>query len=484
MRESSLQRQGGGSNPIEGESGAHRPVSFSRWMPRLLHGLKAASVPVSHYYKYGQALAPKLAFTETNREMISILTDNGFLMLSEISLLVIGINVLLLLVLNFSYALLYQKFLTINQAIRNDYLSILAEKAVDIIFYYTLRPYPRFTFISPSVENIVGYKQSDFYRNPKLHLELTHEQDRQIISKAFSSEADTINKNYVRWQRSDSEFIYLEFHNTPIFSGDESIAIEGILRDITDRKFAEQEMIDSKKSKQLLLSYISHELKTPITYIVGYAEALQNNLFADDEERRNAIDLIFSKAVFLQNLVEDLFQLSKMESNQFSFEFMQTKAHTLCRDIAEKHKNDLAGTRIKYLCQIDDSLKDERLEILVDRKRIQQVFSNLFSNAIDHTPEDGMISLKCSLDDRKESVVFQVADSGSGIAEEDLPYIFKAFYRGKYTGEPAKSGSGLGLSLSRQIMQAHKGNIEARSAKGKGSSFTVTIPLYREEVQR
>ena len=100
-------------------------------------------------------------------------------------------------------------------------------------------------------------------------------------------------------------------------------------------------MIDSKKSKQLLLSYISHELKTPITYVVGYAEALQKNLFSDDSERENAIDLIYTKSVFLQNLVEDLFQLSKMESNQFSFEFMQTKVYALCRYIADKNLSDI-----------------------------------------------------------------------------------------------------------------------------------------------
>ena len=70
-------------------------------------------------------------------------------------------------------------------AIREDYLYTLAEKAVDIIFYYTIRPFPRFSFVSPSVENIIGYKQSDFYRNPKLYMELTHEEDRDIINQVF-----------------------------------------------------------------------------------------------------------------------------------------------------------------------------------------------------------------------------------------------------------------------------------------------------------
>lgn len=403
------------------------------------------------------------------------------ILISKITLIEIGSNVVLLLLLNFGFAFLYQKFLGINQTIREDYLFILAEKAVDIIFYYSLLPYPRFTFISPSVENIVGYKQEDFYKNQKLHIELTHEEDREVINRAFSPEANLVNKNFIRWQRSDSEYIYLEFHNTPIFEGEELIAIEGVLRDITDRKLVEQEMIDSKKSRQLLLSYISHELKTPITYIVGYAEALQKNLFSNDAERETAIDLISSKAVFLQNLVEDLFQLSKMESNQFSFEFMQTKVSALCRYIADKHRSDLSNTRIQYIFQIDDRLKDEQYEVLVDIKRIYQVFANLLNNAIKHTPENGSISFHCMLDDKKENVIMRFSDSGSGIPPEELPYIFKTFYRGKSTGSQSTQGSGLGLSLSRQIMLSHKGNIEAQSVKDKGSVFLVTIPLYMEE---
>ena len=406
--------------------------------------------------------------------------SNFLVLVSEMDPIVIGVNVILLLMMNFAFAFLYQKFLALNQSIREDYLYTLAEKAVDIVFYFTLRPHPRFTFISPSVESIVGYKQNDFYNNPKLFLELTHEEDREIISKAFSPEANLVNKNFIRCQRSDSEYIYLEFHNTPIFFGEELIAIEGVLRDITDRKLVEQEMIDSKKSKQLLLSYISHELKTPITYIVGYAEALQKNLFTNDKERENAIDLISAKAVFLQNLVEDLFHLSKMESNQFSFEFMQTKVYALFRYIADKHLSDISTTKIRYLYQIDESLKNEKYEVLVDINRIYQVFANLLNNAIIHTPDKGTISFYCMLDEKNENIIMKLADSGSGIPPEELPYIFKAFYRGKSRGEKAIQGSGLGLSLSRQIMLAHKGNIEAQSVKEKGSIFTVTIPLYKE----
>ncbi len=399
----------------------------------------------------------------------------------SLGFILIYLDVGLLLLLNFNFTYLHQKIWRINLAIREDYLYSLAEKAVDIIFYYTLHPFPRFSFVSPSVEAIVGYKQSDFYRNPKIYLELTHEEDRNLMEQAFSGEADLIRRGLIRWQRKDGEFIYLEFHNTPIFRSGRITAIEGILRDITDRKLVEKEMIDSKKSKQLLLSYISHELKTPITYIVGYAEALQNHLYLDEGDKANAIDLIATKALFLQRLVEDLFQLSKMEANQFSFEFTQTKVCDLYRFLEEKHRNDLMNTEIQYTSMMDERLRNEKYEVLVDLKRIQQVYGNLLHNAVNHTPPDGCISSQCILDEKREQIIWKMIDSGEGIAKEDLPYVFKAFYRGKGKGSQSREGSGLGLSLSAQIIQAHKGTIEVESGKGKGSTFIFMIPLYLQE---
>lgn len=390
-------------------------------------------------------------------------------------------SIFLLLVLNFTFTVLYLLNERLNRDIQENYLHDLAEHAVDIVFYYTLKPYPRFTFISPSVETIVGYKQTDYYKNPMLHIELTHEEDRDIIRKAFSVEAVSVNKNFIRWQRKDGEFIYLEFHNTTIFSGITPIAVEGILRDITDRKRVEQEMLDSKKSRQTLLSYISHELKTPITYIVGYTEALQKNLFDKEEDKKNAIDLIAQKAIFLQKLVEDLFQLSKMESNQFSFAFMQTKVYQLFLILDGKYSKDVINRNIGYKSSIDPELMDERYEVLVDIKRIEQVFFNILHNAIKHTPESGSITFRCIIDEKKEKIIFMISDSGSGIPKHELPYIFNMFYKGRSMGEKTSEGSGLGLSLSRQIIEAHKGEIEAVSNKDKGTTLRFSIPLYTLE---
>lgn len=389
------------------------------------------------------------------------------------------LSVCVLLILNFTFTFVYHTSIRQQQFLRENYLQVLAEKSVDIIFYYVVYPHPRFAFISPSIENMLGYKRADFYDNPTIHLELTHEEDRDLMSKVFSSQAVSVTKDVVRWQKKDGDYIYLEFHNTPIFNGNKLIAIEGIFRDVTDKKIVEQEMIDSKRSRQLLLSYISHELKTPVTYIVGYAEALQKNLFENDEERENSANLILAKALFLQKLIEDLFQLSKMESNQFSFEFMQVKVYDLFSELHKTYRSDVINAKMNYIAHIDEALKDERYEVLADVKRIEQVHANIIHNAIKYSPENSTISYSCNLDEKKDRIIFSIHDNGTGIAREDLPYIFTKFYRGKSARAESK-GSGLGLSLSHQIIQAHKGEIGVRSNKGKGSAFFFTIPLYHE----
>ena len=255
--------------------------------------------------------------------------------------------------------------------------------------------------------------------------------------------------------------------------------MEGILRDISSRVQADQEMADAKRARQILLSYVSHELKTPITYITGYAELLHGDVLENEAERKKAAGLILSKAIFLQNLVDDLFQLSRMESNQFSFEFMQTKIYELHQVLNEEHQNEIFSTKISGSLELADELKDGKYEVLVDIKRIRQVYGNLLHNAIKHTPDSGTIKCRCFLDLKKENIIFEVVDSGDGIAKEDLPNIFNAFYKGTNNRRVPES-SGLGLSLSEQIVTAHRGKIEALSKENQGSTFRFSLPLYEE----
>lgn len=386
----------------------------------------------------------------------------------------------LLLLMNIIFAILYNSNIQIDNRIREGYMKDMVEKAVDIVFYYTLNPYPAFLFVSPSVEKIVGYKQVDFYNNSKLHLEITHEEDREIIKEAFSTKLMDGAKNFVRWQRKDGEFIYLEYYNNPIMKNGKIVAIGGILRDITDRKMAEKDVLEAKKEKQLFQSYISHELRTPITYIMGYTEMLQKGIWENETEKIKAVELINSKALFLKTLVDDLFQLSKMEANQFSFEFIQISVKELFDILDKTYQNDVNKANIGYNSQIDARIITEATEVLADIKRIEQVFVNILQNAIKYAPTSEMIRFHCQLDESGKSILFKITDMGNGIPKEEQRKIFEPFYRSEVARLTDSTGSGIGLSLSRQIMLAHNGHIYVKSKKGSGSEFVFSLPIYLE----
>lgn len=376
----------------------------------------------------------------------------------------------------------YQVRKTKNLVEEKNTLRALIENAADIIFSYTLMPYPKFTYISPSVETITGYKQGCFYHDPNFHIALTHESHREKIETLFSGENVAQSECCVKWQRKDGEFIYLEFHNKPVFKEGKLMSVDGILRDVTHHKEGEEKMIQSNKSRQILLSYISHELRTPITNIIGYAEALKKDHFEEAKEKQYAVDLIWTKTIFLQKLVEDLFQLSKMETDQFSFEFMQMKVEELFDLLKDHYKKGFFNEDVFFESDIDPCFEEFPYEVLVDPKRIMQVVDNLITNALKYGKKEACVyvKLKCVLDEKKQMVIFQVIDQGEGISKEEQVLVFKQFYHG--LSHKAGFGTGIGLSLSKQIVRAHKGEISVASTKHSGTTFQFTIPLYKEEL--
>lgn len=393
-------------------------------------------------------------------------------------LVLLFIDLTFLILVNFNFAMLFVVSTQHMNQIREGYIYDIAEKAVDIVFYYSIYPHPEFSFISPSVEETVGYKQKDFYRNSRMHIELTHEEDRETIIRAFSPTSNERTKDFIRWQRKDGEYVYLEYHNNPIEKNGKIVAVEGVLRDVTDNKLAEKEMLEAQKTQQIFLSYISHELKTPITYIMGYTEMLKKNIWKKEEEREEALDLIYAKSGILQKLVEDLFQLSKMEANQFSFRFMQVRAVELYNLLDSAYGRDVVAAGITYESFLDPDIKKHDIEVLADIARIEQVHINILQNAIKYAVNSDRITFECTLDQAKQNVVFKITDTGNGIKNEELERIFEPFYRGNETKKADSKGTGLGLAIAKQIMLAHYGTIKAISKKGQGSQFIFTIPVY------
>jgi signal transduction histidine kinase len=243
-------------------------------------------------------------------------------------------------------------------------------------------------------------------------------------------------------------------------------------------KNAEHQLRSAKQSRDLLLSYISHELKTPITSILGYVNALNDGTIDSPKERGDAMELISSKALLLEHLINDLFQLSKLESNQFSFDFMHLSALDLSQQLIDSHLLDVKSAGIRPIIELDSQILSDKY-IIADPKRIDQVFSNILFNAIKYTQANDKIKIKFGVDQGLKNFIVNISDSGIGIPQEDLPYIFDRFFRAQTPVRTGKEiGSGLGLTISKEIINAHGGTISAKSNLGKGSTFTFTIPVY------
>lgn len=248
------------------------------------------------------------------------------------------------------------------------------------------------------------------------------------------------------------------------------------------RKAAEFVRMDA--SRRQLLSDISHELRTPMTSIRGYVEAILDKVFVSPEEQRHYLKLILNKMIGLNRLITDLFELSKLESGQQDLHFHSVPLAAFLRKTRQRHELDVAHNGLRFVW--DESGLDAVSSgacVILDPERVDQVLTNLVSNAIQYTLPGGDIRFRFAAREGQRNgepvreLVVQVADTGRGIAEQDLPFIFERFYRGR---EPAAGGSGIGLAIAKEIVTQHGGKIWAQSRKGEGSTFCFTLLLYEE----
>jgi signal transduction histidine kinase len=221
-------------------------------------------------------------------------------------------------------------------------------------------------------------------------------------------------------------------------------------------------------SQQRLLADVSHELRTPLTVIKGNAD-LMRRMKRLDEESLTSID---QEAGRLTRLVGGLLLLAQAESGKLALNMKRVELDLLVTEVFQE-MNILAGSKVHVrLNEIDQAYVNG------DRDRLKQVFINLVANAIQYTPQGGEVIL--SLETIGEQARLICRDTGPGIPSEDLPHIFERFYRAEKSRTRREStGFGLGLSIANWIVERHGGRIEVNSQEGKGTTFAIWLPLYR-----
>ncbi len=237
-----------------------------------------------------------------------------------------------------------------------------------------------------------------------------------------------------------------------------------VFHDITELRRLE-------KIRRDFVANVSHELRTPISSIKGYAETLLEGALSDKNNAREFINIIYQDSNRLANLINDLLDLSKIESERMKMVFVELDAASLIKRASGAIENQAKQKSITLKFNLAAGLP----KVKADEARFFQVMINLLDNAIKYTPEGGSVTISAELAGKFLQV--SVADTGIGISEKDLPRIFERFYRVDKARSREMGGTGLGLSIAKHIVQAHGGGVQVKSQLGLGSTFTFTIPL-------
>lgn len=232
-----------------------------------------------------------------------------------------------------------------------------------------------------------------------------------------------------------------------------------------------------QETNQLLKDFVgnaSHDLRTPLTMITGFSQALLDGT-AGPEEMETSAGIIHDEALKMQRLVEDLLQLTRLESGLVELRRRPTDLKTLVQGAIDRLR--LAHSD-RALPAVRNEIAASTPQVEVDPAQIERVMSNLLNNALDHTPPEGWVTVGAQ-QVGDGWVELSVADTGCGIEQEDVPRIFERFYRADKSRERGGGHSGLGLAIVRETVEAHGGRIEVESAPGRGAIFRFTLPKSR-----
>jgi two-component system, OmpR family, sensor histidine kinase ResE len=238
-----------------------------------------------------------------------------------------------------------------------------------------------------------------------------------------------------------------------------------VVRDMT-----EERRLD--KLRKDFIANVSHELRTPISMLQGYSEAIVDDIAATDEEKKEIAKIIYDESLRMGRLVNDLLDLARMEAGHISLNKESVALQSFVERVTNKFHGIAREKNIELSFYHESDFSDK--EIGIDPDRMEQVLTNLIDNALRHTPENGFVHV--NITPFSHSYNINISDSGSGIPEDDLPFVFERFYKADKARTRGKSGTGLGLAIAKNIIEAHKGTISVQSKIDQGTTFSIKLP--------
>ncbi|TAA70453.1 two-component system histidine kinase PnpS [Planococcus salinarum] len=255
----------------------------------------------------------------------------------------------------------------------------------------------------------------------------------------------------------------LEVYGAPVLGSHEQwLGIVIVLHDITELKRLEQIRKD-------FVANVSHELRTPVTSIKGFSETLIDGAYKDEDTLLSFLEIIQTETNRLETLIEELLELSRVEQRGFRVDAQPTDMKAVIEYAIEMVQPSLEGKKMLLKTSL------EPLTVAGDANRLVQILMNLLANAINYSAPEKTIEVRL-YQDRNQAVV-QVEDQGIGVAPTEISRLFERFYRVDKARSRNSGGTGLGLSIVKHLVEAHQGEIEVVSTPGKGSTFTIFLPL-------
>ena len=366
----------------------------------------------------------------------------------------------------------------------------ITENIDDFLFTFeriglSLRP----IFCTSSIQKVTGYTQAEFLTDSKLFLKSIHPSDfvqiKPRLINLLKSRIQLSGEYEFRLINKQGNIVWARAKINLVRSGTGRIQkIFGLVSDVTFRKRAEEELkkstenlIKLNETKDRFISIISHDLRTPFSSILGFTDLLANDEELTEDERKQYIKYIQESSRSMLALVNSLLDWTRLQTGRIKFEPQKVDVSKIILDSI----NALSGMAIQKGIEVI-SLINQSLYLFVDKSLITQVFNNLISNAIKFTNRNGLISISSGSVTGSRFLKFNVKDTGVGIKEDDIAKLFSVDAKFTSEGTAGEKGSGLGLSLVKEIIEKHGGTISVESKYGKGTDFIFTLPVASSNI--
>lgn len=252
---------------------------------------------------------------------------------------------------------------------------------------------------------------------------------------------------------------------TPLYDNSFVRGAVAVLRDMT-----EERRLD--KMREDFVANVSHELRTPVSMLRGYSEAIVDDIASTEEEKREIAQIIYEESLRMGRLVNDLLDLTRMEAGHIKLNKKSVDIRSFFEHVIRKFQGIADEQNVSLEWHLLPNKED--VKMIFDSDHIEQVLTNLIDNAIRHSKKNGVVTVNVEISE--DGMVVRVHDTGAGIPDTDLPFVFERFYKADKARTRGKSGTGLGLAIAKNLVETHDGTIDVYSTKDQGTTFRFFLP--------